>query len=102
MGVLSEEMRKEIGRGAAMARDLESWLAGEARDLDGDLSPEAIEEEGRRRHEIAGAAAAVIAMAPQMSAFDIASAVSAMAVEGCRNASGHLLFARSLCAEIAA
>lgn len=96
MSVLSDDMLKEIGKGAAAARDLETWLASEPRDLDGDLSPEAVAEEAARRRAIRAIGDAVLGMAPERSAFDVASEIAALAAGGCQNALGHMLFARSL------
>lgn len=102
MTVLSAEMLAEVRKGAAAARDLETWLADEERDPDGELSKAATAEEAARRDAIATIANAVIGMAPQMSAYDIAMEVSTMAAEGCQNALGHMLFASAISADILA
>lgn len=102
MTALSAEVMAEVRKGAAAARDLETWLADEERDLDGELSQAATAEEATRRAAIAEIANSVIGLAPQMSAYDIALEVSTLAAEGCQNALGHMLFASAISADILA
>lgn len=91
---LTDEALAEVSNGASIAATLENWLSTEEPDFDGELSVSAKQRLAGFKSSLTGCRDRVLGMMPEASGADISRAIEEMAASGCRNALGHMLFAR--------